>query len=83
MIGFHGCDKSVRDALVNHPDKIKKSQEAFDWLGNGFYIWENNQTRALSWAEDKRKRGTLSIPSVVGVIYQLDHCLDFTDSEYL
>ncbi|MGC3978331.1 MAG: hypothetical protein QM751_08995 [Paludibacteraceae bacterium] len=83
MIGFHGCDESVRNSLVNYPNKIKKSQEVFDWLGNGFYIWENNYLRALKWAEDKQKRGTLSIPSVVGVVYQLDYCLDFTDSEFI
>lgn len=83
MIGFHGCDLSVRNQLVNYPDVVKKSQEAFDWLGNGFYIWENNIERALKWAKDKQKRGTLSSPSVVGVIYQLNHCLDFTDSKFI
>ena len=80
-IGFHGCDLSVRNDLVSNPDKVKKSQEKFDWLGNGFYVWENNYTRALKWAEDKQKRGRIKMPSVVGVVYQLDFCLDFTDSE--
>ena len=83
MIGFHGCDESVRNDLVNNPNKIKKSQETFDWLGNGFYIWENNYLRALKWAMDKQERGTLSTPSVVGIVYQLEHCLDFSDSEFI
>lgn len=82
-IGFHGCDETIRYKLVNNPNNIKKSQEAFDWLGNGFYIWENNYERALQWAKDKKSRGTLKTPSVVGVIYLLDHCLDFTDSEFI
>ena len=81
-LGFHGCDESVRNNLVNNPDIVKKSQEAFDWLGNGFYVWENNHERALTWAQDKHARGKIDVPSVVGVIYQLDYCLDFTDSEY-
>ncbi len=80
-IGFHGCDLSVMHDLVANPDKVKKSQEKFDWLGNGFYVWENNITRALKWAEDKQKRGKIQNPAVVGVIYQLDYCLDLTDSE--
>lgn len=80
MLGFHGCDESVRDKLVLNPNAVRKSQESFDWLGHGFYIWENNHERALQWAKDKKKRGTLKTPSVIGVIYQLDHCLDFTDS---
>ena len=83
MIGFHGCDESIRDILITDPDSVKKSQEVFDWLGHGFYIWENNYQRAQQWAEDKQKRGKLSIPSVVGVVYQLDYCLDFTDSAFI
>jgi hypothetical protein len=82
-IGFHGCDQSVRDDLVFHPNKVKKSQENYDWLGNGFYVWENNYHRALKWAEDKKDRGSLTTPSVVGVVYQLDYCLDLTDSEFI
>ena len=82
MIGFHGCEESVRDGLVNKPDHVKKSQEVFDWLGHGFYIWENNYERALTWAKDKHARGKIKSPAVVGVVYQLDYCLDFTDSSF-
>lgn len=83
MIGFHGCDISIRNELVNNPNKIKKSQESFDWLGNGFYVWENNFSRAMKWAQDKQRRGQILEPSVVGVVYQLEYCLDFTDSEFI
>lgn len=83
MLGFHRCDESVRNELVTKPDVVKKSQEVFDWLGNGFYVWENNYERAYKWALDKKERGTLETPSVVGVVYQLDYCLDFTDSEFI
>ena len=70
MLGFHGCDKSKRNQLVNQPDSINKSKEIFDWLGHGFYIWENNYERALLWAEEKYKNGAITNPSVVGVVYQ-------------
>lgn len=83
MLGFHGCDLSVRDNLVINPDKVKKSQEKFDWLGNGFYVWENNLARAHQWAKDKQKRGGIENPAVVGVIFQLDYCLDLTDAEFI
>lgn len=82
MLGFHGCDQSVRDKLVTKPDFVVKSKDVFDWLGNGFYIWENNYERAYQWALDKKERGKLQHPSVLGVIYQLDYCLDFTDSAF-
>lgn len=83
MLGFHGCDESVRNELVTKPDIVKKSQESFDWLGNDFYVWENNYERALQWALDKKARGKLQNPSVVGVVYQLDYCLDFTDASFI
>ncbi|WP_228420144.1 hypothetical protein [Chryseobacterium camelliae] len=83
MIGFHGCDESIRDELVMSPNKVKKSQEKFDWLGHGFYVWENNYERALKWSEDKFSRGEITKPSILGVVYQLDYCLDFTDSKFI
>ncbi len=83
QIGFHGCDETVRHDLVTKPDLVKKSQESYDWLGHGFYVWENNYQRAYQWAKDKKARGSLNIPSVVGVVYLLDYCLDFTDSEFI
>lgn len=84
MIGFHGCDEKVRDALVTKPNKIKESNASYDWLGHGFYVWENNYERALQWAKDKKKRDGKDdyIPSVVGVVFVLGNCLDFTDYEY-
>lgn len=83
MIGFHGCDEAIRNVLVSNPEVVKKSLELFDWLGNGFYVWENNQKRALQWADDKKARGKITNPSVVGVVFQLEHSLDFTDSQYI
>jgi hypothetical protein len=82
-IGFHGRELAVINELVTNPDMVKKSQEKFDWLGHGFYVLENNETRALRWAEDKQERGKIETPSVVGVIYQLNYCLDLTDSEFI
>jgi hypothetical protein len=82
MIGFHGCDKDICDNLVMNPQSIKSSQEVYDWLGHGFYVWENNIERARLWAKEKFDRGDIKNPSVVGVVYQLNHCLDFTDSAY-
>ena len=86
MIGFHGCDLKVRDKLVNKPDIIKISEKSFDWLGHGFYIWGNNSERAQHWANQKKKRRDTPKdfePSIVGVVYQLDYCLDFTDSHFI
>jgi len=66
VIGFHGCDKTTRDELVSNPKSIKISEEPYDWLGHGFYLWENNIERAIQWANEKFKRGLINEPSVVG-----------------
>ena len=52
IIGFHGCEASVRDSLLKNPNEIKISQKPFDWLGHGLYFWENNYERALQWHLD-------------------------------
>ena len=83
ILGFHGCDESVRDSLLMKPNKILKSEKPYDWLGHGVYFWENNYERAFQWAKDKEKRGQIKKASVIGAILSLDYCLDFTDSEFI
>lgn len=83
IIGFHGCDEEVGLKLLNDPKKIKISDKPFDWLGHGFYIWENNYERALSWAKDKEKKGKIKKASVIGVVCTLDDCLDLIDSQFI
>ena len=35
VIGFHGCDKSVVDAVVAGKTDLLSSTNDYDWLGNG------------------------------------------------
>jgi hypothetical protein len=39
IIGFHGCDKKVRDAIVSGKLSLKASNNDYDWLGHGIYFW--------------------------------------------
>jgi len=83
IIGFHGCEASVRDALLNNPNEIKISRKPFDWLGHGMYFWENNYERALQWAQDKQSRGAIKEPAVIGAVLYLGVCCDFLDRKYI
>lgn len=83
IFGFHGCDESVRDRLLNQPDDIVMSKEKYDWLGHGMYFWENNYERALQWAEDKKRHGRIKSPAVIGATLFLGYCCDFLDSTYI
>ena len=82
VIGFHGCDQSVVEKVVAGKEKLLASTNDYDWLGNGIYFWENNETRALQWAAElaKRKGSSVTTPAVIGAIIDLGYCLDLTDS---
>jgi hypothetical protein len=86
VLGFHGCDKSVADDLVAGETRLKISNNAYDWLGNGIYFWENNPQRALEYAHllkanPKRCKEKIEIPDVVGAIIDLGHCLNLLDAK--
>lgn len=85
IIGFHGCDQSVVDKVLAGEENLLASTNDYDWLGNGIYFWENNETRALLWAQDlaKRKNSSVKNPAVIGAIIDLGYCFDLTDSLYL
>lgn len=85
IIGFHGCDKDIRDKIVLGEEEMQPSLNNFDWLGHGFYFWENNEERALQFAQEQQKRqlGTINEPAVLGAFIDLGDCLDLIDSKYL
>ncbi|MDR1369714.1 MAG: hypothetical protein LBJ72_06270 [Dysgonamonadaceae bacterium] len=83
IVGFHGCDEDVRNEIVANHCEMEPSHNDYDWLGGGFYFWENNYARALSFAEEQQKRGRIKVPSVLGAYIDLGNCLDLLDSYYL
>ncbi|MDR6192543.1 hypothetical protein QE372_004877 [Agrobacterium pusense] len=62
--------------VLSGEDKLKPSQEEFDWLGYGVYFWEGDPGRAKEWAEEKVRRGRYSEPFVLGAVIDLGNCLD-------
>ncbi len=83
LIGFHGCDRSIRDQLLMNPNDYRISRKPYDWLGHGLYFWENNYDRALEWATEKKLRGGITEPAVIGAVLTLRHCCDFLDKRYI
>ncbi len=90
LLGFHGCDKEVRDKIVSTKGEIlKPSENSYDWLGHGVYFWENNHERAMKFAQDlmmsppNGKENLIKEPAVLGAIIDLGYCLDLLDSKYL
>ena len=75
VIGFHGCDKSVVDAVVAGKTELLASTNDYDWLGNGIYFGGNNEERTWQWANDlaKRKSSLVKEPAVIGAIIDLGY----------
>jgi hypothetical protein len=87
VIGFHGCDESIRDNVVTGKSSLGFSKNQYDWLGHGMYFWEGNVARALLFAQEwkaKPRTGKDAIvtPSVLGAVIDLGNCLDLLDSQH-
>lgn len=84
VLGFHGCDQDVGEAILSGQERhLKWSEKKYDWLGHGIYFWEGNPARALEWAENRKALGKIQKPFVIGAIIDLRHCLDLFDSRAL
>ena len=68
ILGYHGCDRSVVEAVVAGKDDLEPSQNEWDWLGHGIYFWEESYERAFKWAdgESRRRESRIKTPGVLG-----------------
>lgn len=62
VLGYHGCERAVGEAVLNGNSVLNASEQKYDWLGPGIYFWEADPVRAREWAEDKAHRGKLAEP---------------------
>jgi hypothetical protein len=85
VLGYHGCDLAVARGIITGRKEQLRSTNEYDWLGSGFYFWEDSPARALHWARDeaKRKTGKVKTPAVLGAIIDLGNCLNLIDAEHL
>ena len=90
ILGFHGCDESVAQKLLQETPTFKQSDNLYDWLGNGMYFWENDPNRAWDFVHEAKKRDEIKEkdvykypnPTVIGAVLDLGHCLDLTENHY-
>jgi hypothetical protein len=85
ILGFHGCDHDVAERVLAGNEPLKPSENSYDWLGHGIYFWENNPLRALEYVQTLKikSRKKIKVPSVIGAIIDLGHCLDLLESHSL
>lgn len=74
--GFHGTS---RDAVPHLLDRdIRPSDQHFEWLGTGFYLWQHSPWRARQWAEERFGGDA----AVVVARVNLDGCLDLLNPRW-
>lgn len=83
IIGFHGCDEPIRDEIIAGKRCMIPSTNKHDWLGQGYYFWQNNYERALEFASNPPGKKKFAKPSVLGAVLDLQNCLDLLDAKYL
>jgi len=78
VVGYHGCRQDFAEALLlgkTPIDEWQKSQNAYDWLGEGIYFWEHSPHRALRWASER----FVDQAAVLGALIQLGSCFYLLD----
>lgn len=85
VVGYHGCDLGVARRVVSLEDSLRPSENPWDWLGHGYYFWEDSPERAKKWAESECEQPGSKIkhPAVIGAIIDLGNCLNLADAEAL
>jgi hypothetical protein len=81
ILGYHGCDRKIAEKLLSYEEVFKPSTKDFDWLGPGSYFWVGDPVRAAAWALEKKSRGAIEEPYVVGAYIDPGFCLNLLDPE--
>jgi hypothetical protein len=81
LIGYHGCDRKVAEAVLSGRKLLKPSQNDYDWLGPGTYFWVDSPERGINWAKDQasRKGSRIKDPYAIGAFIHPGLCLNLTD----
>lgn len=83
VLGYHGCDATTARKVASGREPLRPSKNVYDWLGHGYYFWEDSPRRALRWAEaEASRRGSLvQTPGVLGAVIEWGNCLNLIDDE--
>jgi len=84
VLGYHGCDQSIANGLVDGSLRPDPGSHKHHWLGPGVYFWEESPSRAQLWAEaTQRQTGKIGNPAVVGAVINMGNCLNLIDAAHL
>jgi hypothetical protein len=81
VLGYHGCDREVGEAVLAGKSMLEPSKNDYDWLGKGIYFWVDSYQRGYDWAvqQSKGRRPRVKEPFVLGAFIYPGLCLNLTD----
>jgi hypothetical protein len=83
VLGFHGTDKKTAERVLAVKAELAPSTNEYDWLGHGVYFWEYSPARAWEFAHEKKRRGEIETPAVIGAVIAPGVCLNLLESSAL
>lgn len=83
VLGFHGTDKTTAERVLAGKAELDHSTNDYDWLGHGTYFWEYSPSRAWQFAQEKKRRGEIAVPAVVGAVIAPGVCFNLLESSAL
>lgn len=61
-VGFHGTSRVAVSHLVS--GEIEQSDHRYEWLGTGFYVWQDSPWRARERALDQHSENEAAVVAV-------------------
>lgn len=83
VLGFHGTDETIAERVLAGKTQLERSTNDYDWLGHGTYFWEYSPSRAWDFAQEKKKRGEVAAPAVLGAVIAPGVCFNLLESSAL
>lgn len=85
--GFHGTTDAraltIRLTRTFEPsDNFNRYPDGGDWLGEGFYFWQDAPTRVWQWLRAPRQRRLPPPHTVIVAKVNLTRCLDLLDTRW-
>jgi len=74
--GYHGTSAEAAASIAQ--EGFRRSQEPWDWLGEGIYFFQDAPARAREWSV---QQGATS-PVVLAAVIRLEDCMDLLDIEW-
>ena len=76
VYGYHGTTTHAAASILREGFQI--SRNAYDWLGDGVYFFQDAPARAWEWATTHH--GTEA--AVIGALIRLEDCMDLLDIQW-